>query len=1056
MICSVLFRFCFFNKSAGKSARLFLTAALVFVLLFCISTPVVSAEKDTQVNSVDSVNLRDNQWVYSIYVAKNGNKYAAITRYDGGDIDIEIPSELGGVPVKVISREAFCNGKYITSVAIPEGVTEIGKYAFSGCIGLSRVTFPESLISVGDGAFYGCRSLKSAEFSEGLAKIGSFAFYGCVHLTGASFPETLRSIGNSAFQGCCMLENVSFGSGLEIIGDTAFMGCASISGVDLSGINDLGAGAFTKCSALKKVLLGENITELLPETFRNCSALETVKAGSGLSKIGVSAFEGCTSLKKITGIEGLTEISSLAFKGCRSLKKFSIGDKVSVIGAGAFNGCTSLSQFSVSDANETYSAVCGCLCSKDITKLIYCPQGFHGTLSLDAGVCEISDYAAVGCSGITKVVFDDGLRSIGRAAFLGCTDIAAFSLPENLEKIERAAAGYYLSDGKAKKAEYVRIFAFKDTCAEKYCTERELALRYYDSTLCVSSERVVLCRDDKFALTAEFETKRRGDISWTSSDESVVTVSGGKLTAVSEGSAEVTASADGFEPWVTEVVVISSEELGDSREKTFDSRLIYCGESEELSSLFSQIIDPFFFSNKFWYSSSPAVATVDDDGRVTAHGRGTATVTCHMPDGSENIVVVTVTEKPEQITITAPEGELLTGQSENLVKTLSPSFSSDSVTWESDDESIATVDDKGRITAVGHGKCSITAMTASGLKSSVDIHCVIPAESISLDKETRDVYQGKQFDLKATLVPESSDQKILWRSSDPNVASVNSKGRVTGKSFGSAVIYAETSGGLKAECRVNVLTHAEELKIDVKKLNINCGTSYKLNSIIRPSYSPETTDKCTWNTTNENVAVVDDSGLVTAVGPGKCIINCRAGGDLISKCQVQVRLPAESLEIRAEKDSIYIGGTQSLEAVITPAESTDRLEWFSDNEDVAYVTSGGTVKGKASGTAVITARLTNDVTGESVTASFEIKVMKKAESVTLIKKSLSMSIGEKDFITFTLQPEDSNDTVRWYSTDEKIAVVRHDGLITALAAGTCYICIETGSGVTAKCKLTVN
>ena len=67
-----------------------------------------------------------------------------------------------------------------------------------------------------------------------------------------------------------------------------------------------------------------------------------------------------------------------------------------------------------------------------------------------------------------------------------------------------------------------------------------------------------------------------------------------------------------------------------------------------------------------------------------------------------------------------------------------------------------------------------------------------------------------------------------------------------------------------------------------------------------------------------------------------------------------------------------------------------------------------------------------------------------------------MSIGEKDFITFTLQPEDSNDTVRWYSTDEKIAVVRHDGLITALATGTCYICIETGSGVTAKCKLTVN
>ena len=1056
MICSVLFHICHTLQIQKKTACFFLSTLLLSAVLICVSAPVVNAEKETRPTSVDSVNLRENQWVYSVYVDKSNNKYAAIIRYDGGDIDIMIPAELGGVPVRVISREAFCNSKYITSVIIPDGVTEIGKYAFSGCIGISNVTFPASLRSIGEGAFYGCRSLTNVSFSDGLKKIGSFAFFRCLHLQSVSLPSTLRSIEDSAFDGCGMLETISFGGGLEKIGDTAFMNCHALQSVDLSGISDLGAGAFMKCSSLKNVLLSDKLSEILPETFRDCGNLESVKSGTGISKIGVSAFEGCTSLKSIPDFDCLSEIASISFKGCTSLKTVNIGSSVSSIGVGAFSGCSSLSKITVSDDNESYSSMNGCLCSKDGTTLILCPRGFKGTLKLGKKVREIDDYAATCCVGITNAILGEELRSVGRAAFLGCMDIASFSMPDSLETMGSASVGFYLANGKLNKAEYVRIYASKESCAEKYCTNRELPLSYYDSTLCVSSKRVVLCQGNSFALKWGFESQRQGEITWSSSDESVVNVNGGKLSAVAAGSAEVTASADGFEPWVTEVIVVSPDEIGTSKEKTFDTRLIYRGESEELSSILSQIIDPIFSANRFWYTSAPEVATVDNDGKVTARGRGTANITCLMPDGSENHVLVTVTEKPAQLVLDASGDELLMGQNLEIFKTFRPSFSTDSVTWESDDESVAVVDDSGRITAVGQGVCNITAQAASGLKSSVALRCVIPAESISLDKETRDVYQGKQFNLKASVLPETSKETIIWRSSDPNVASVNSKGKVTGKSFGSAVIYAETAEGLRAECAVNVLTHAEELKIDVKKLSINLGTSSKLNSIVRPSYSPETTDKCSWNSTNEKVALVDENGLVTAVGPGKCIINCRTGGDLISKCQVLVRLPAASVEIRADRDSIYIGGTQSLEALISPADSTDKLEWFSDNEDVARVTSGGTVKGRSSGKAVITAKVTNDVTGQSITASFEIQVMKKADSVALSKNNLSLNVGENDFIPFTVQPEDSNDTVRWYSTDEKIATVRGDGLITAVSTGTCYICIETGSGVSAKCKLTVN
>ena len=1056
MICSLLFHILNIQKTRKTAVCLFLLTLAAAVSVFCVSAPAVSAEKETRSPSIDSVNLRENQWVYSVYTDKNNMQYAAITRYDGKETDIELPAEIGGFPVKVISREAFCNSRYITSVVIPENVSEIGKYAFSGCIGLSSVTFPSSLRNVREGAFYGCRSLNEAGFSEGLTKIGSFAFYGCIHLKTAVFPSTLRGIGDSSFEGCGMLENVSFGNRLEKVGDNAFLGCRSIESVELPGIKELGAGAFMKCASLKNAALQNGISEIRPDTFRKCTELEKVELGNGVNKIDVSAFEGCSLLRDFPELDSLNEIASVAFKDCSSLKTVRIGKSVGNIGVGAFSGCTSLSRFIVSEENESYSEMNGCLYSKDGTRLILCPPGIKGTLKLADGVSEIGDYAAVGCTGLSKAELNEGLGIVGQGAFLGCTDIVSFSLPDSLEKIGSAAAGVYLSDGTIRKASYVRFFASEGSAAEKYCTDRELTVSRYDSSLCVSSERVVLCEGKTFTLTCGFASQRKGDVSWSSADESVVRVSDGKLTAVAEGGTEVTAAADGFEPWVTKVIVVSPDDIGTSKEKKFETRRIYSGESEELSSVFSLIIDPIFASNRFWYSSSPAVATVTNDGKVTAHGHGTANITCLMPDGSENNVLVTVTDKPTELVLTAPDDELIIGQSAAVIGRFTPSFSTDTIKWSSDDESIAMVDEKGTVTAISQGKCSITAEAESGLRTSVTITCVIPAESISLDRETRDVFQGKQFNLKVAAVPEDSKQKIIWTSSDPNVASVNSKGKVTGRSFGSAVISAETAGGLRAECTVNVMTHAEELTLDVKKLTINCGSTSKLNSIVRPSYSPETTEKCSWNSTNEKVATVDENGMVTAVGPGKCIINCRTGGDLISKCQVYVRLPAESVEIMTEKNSIYIGESHTLAAVISPENTTDQLKWVSDNEDVVRVTSGGTIKGRSQGTAIVSAVLTNDVTGESITASVEITVMKKADSVTLSKKDLSLNAGENDSIAFTVQPLDCNDTVRWYSTDEEIATVRDDGLITAVASGTCYICIETGSGVTARCKVSVN
>ncbi len=1013
MICSGLFCFGKMTKLTHRMSFLFLITVLISAMLFCLNATPVKAEKHSLSPSVDSVNLRQDKWIYATYVDKNKNRYASVTRYDGDDIEIAIPAEFGGVPVKVIGREAFCNNKYIISVSIPDSVTEIGKYSFSGCIGLGSVAFPSSLRKIGEGAFYGCRSLREAVFPDSTVKIGSFAFYNCIHLKKAVFPSSLKVIGDSSFEGCTLLADVSFGEKLESVGDTAFKNCPSIVTADLSAAAEIGTGVFIKCSSLREVVLGDDVTQIRPETFRGCSQLEKITCGKAVSVLETSAFEGCESLKELPQLPALTAIGSLAFKGCVSLRKAEIGIHVQKIGPGAFAGCTSLVKISVSKENESYSSSGGCLCSKDGSRLILCPPGLKGMLKLADSVISLEDYAANGCAGISGVSFGSGVSSIGTAAFLGCTDITSLSVPDSIESIGSAALGRYFADGQMKKAGYLRIFGSEGGAAERYCASRELSFMPYINTLCVSSERVVIAEGKTFTLTCGFFAGKKADVSWASSDESVVTVNNGKLTAISQGNAEITLTAEGFNPCEVKVAVVPSRDNHQSNKNSYDTRMIYCGESEELSSLFSQIMDPIFAADRFWYSSAPAVATVTNEGKVYAHSRGTATVTCLMPDGNKNIVLVAVTEKPAEFAAVAPADECIVGEKTGVQTKMYPSSSAESVTWESSDESVATVDENGFITAVGQGKCTIEAAASSGLKSSFEIKCVIPAASLSLDRETRNVYQGKEFNLTASVIPEDSNQKIMWRSSDPSVASVNSKGKVTSKSFGRAVIYAETAGGLRAECSVNVITRANELRLDTKSLKINCGTQYKLNPIVRPSYSPETTDQCSWNSTNETVDILSD------------------------------------------KQSIYIGETVSLESVITPADYTDKVEWLSDNQDVARVTSGGTVRGRLSGSAVITVKVTNDVTGESISASYKITVMKKAEAVKLSKSSLSMIVGETDSLTYTVVPDDCNDTVWWYSTDEAVASVRDDGLITAVSEGTCYICIETGSGVVSKCKVSV-
>ena len=144
----------------------------------------------------------------------------------------------------------------IQTVLLPDGVTNIGNYAFSGCTGLTSVTLPDSVTSIGDGVFSGCSGLTSVTIPDSVTSIGSYAFSSCTGLTSVTIPEGVTSIGNYAFYHCAGLTSVTIPDSVTSIDNYAFYDCTGLRTVTLpKTLTELGYDAFRGCSELKTLIV---------------------------------------------------------------------------------------------------------------------------------------------------------------------------------------------------------------------------------------------------------------------------------------------------------------------------------------------------------------------------------------------------------------------------------------------------------------------------------------------------------------------------------------------------------------------------------------------------------------------------------------------------------------------------------------------------------------------------------------------------------------------------------------------------------------------------------
>ena len=478
----------------------------------------------------------------------------------------------------------------------------------------------------------------------------------------------------------------------------------------------------------------------------------------------------------------------------------------------------------------------------------------------------------------------------------------------------------------------------------------------------LSESAMTLCKGDTDVLAASVLPDDAEDrsISWASANSAVCSVTQtGVITGVDKGSTTVMAISDSGKMAQCDVTVITPV-TGVTLDKTSVSMIPGATESLTATVLPSDADN----DGVSWVSSDPSVCTVDSSGKVTAVGEGQSTITVMTQEGGYYAeCVVKVTIPVTGITLDKTALTIAKGATDTLTASVWPGNATrQDVLWASSDSSVCTVDQSGNIVAVGVGSAVISATTEDGqYVATCTINVVIPVTGVSVSPTVLELIKETTGTVTATVSPsDATDKTVFWNSSDSNIASVDSSGKISANNVGKATITGRTEdGGYTATCDVTVVIPVTGVSLDQTELQIIKGNIAKLTVIIIPS---DATDKAvTWSTSNTDVAAVDQSGNVTAVDGGTATITVRThDGGYTASCKVSVFVPVTGVSVDPTTLTLHMGDTSQLTATTTPSNATDKsVTWSTSNLSVCTVDSSGKVAAVGAGSATVTVTTNN-------------------------------------------------------------------------------------------------
>lgn len=332
------------------------------------------------------------------------------------------------------------------------------------------------------------------------------------------------------------------------------------------------------------------------------------------------------------------------------------------------------------------------------------------------------------------------------------------------------------------------------------------------------------------------------------------------------------------------------------------------------------------------------------------------------------------------------------------------------------------------------------------------------AVSVELNIHEHTLAEGESYTLELVDFPDSAAGTVRWRSTAPEIAAV-SDGKVTARKEGVAAVLAY--GALDADaCVFTVMPEHPpveyvEIQNSTGLCRLEIGQSVDLDAVIHPESTGET---IRWTSNDESVVTVDQNGLVKAAGVGAAGITAEAGGKE-AVCVVVVKnseVHPQSIELDQTELILAGGQTYQLKASVLPeGAETAPLYWYSGNEAVAAV-KDGLVTGVLQGETEVWAETADGLMSEPCTVTVLSDNVPPTD-IALERTILSVPVGRRALLQYRIAPQEAEAApVTWASSDETVAVVSYNGVVTALAPGHAQITVSTENGLSATCTVAVS
>ena len=725
----------------------------------------------------------------------------------------------------------------IRELIIGSKVDTIEYSSFSYCKNLKKIVIPDNVKYIDEDAFSNCQSIESIIIGNSVSSLENFVFGACKNLTNVYIGNNINSIKDKVFMNCDKLTNIYlFSDILTVCGDLAIPTTVSrIYVPNTQRYENLFKDYYTENLIILDELEMEYIGQVPKFNFKN--NVDGMDVSFDVNSIQIDAGKYS---REITVYFSNNEWSSSIEVPC----KYTITKAPLTVIAndaerqyGDENPDFTCTYFGFKN-NENENVLIkkptiSTMATKESKAGMYDiiptnAEAKNYTLSYERGTLTINKADQ---SIVWEQVFDKA--KVGEQIELLAKASSALDIKYSVS--DESIAEIYTSNGKKyidclKEGEVVikanqsgnENYNEADRVTKHLVITKNIILANFIS---INTTNLSLNKEDNFQLSVIIspENTTNKNVVWTSSDDVVATVDkNGLVTAIAVGEAIITATTIDSSNLSATCKVTVMPTLAESI--TLDKTEISL-EAMQTATLVATIL-PELATNKAatWTSSDKAVATVDENGLVTAIAVGEAIITATTNDGSNLSASCKVSVVPtlaESIVLDKTAISLKANESAMLVATVLPESTTDkSVMWTSLNESVATVDANGLVTAIAVGEAIITATTNDG--SNLSASCkvtVIPTlvTSIEVTPTEYEGVEGSEFQLTAIILPEEATNKVvIWSSSDEAIANVSEGGLVKVLKEGNTVITASTTDGsnLTATCKITVLTSIDGVSDD--------------------------------------------------------------------------------------------------------------------------------------------------------------------------------------------------------------------------------------------------